>query len=107
MEYPNIEIERVRNTQIQKASKWDVTTRNENSREPKEEKREYNIPQGGRKTIKVRITYKNYQTSKEEEEKDEKCREEKHKESQEKRENVIEAETLLEISNDRNNSVKL
>ena len=47
------------------------------------------------KTIKVRITNKNYQTSNEEEEKGEECREEEHKESQEE---VIEIEFLLDIT---------
>ena len=38
------------NTQIQKASEIGISTRKLNSGEPKEEKREYNIPQGRRKS---------------------------------------------------------
>ena len=64
----------------------------------KKKKREYNISQG-RIIIKVRITKKIYQKSKEEEKKEEEFREEEHKESQEEVEDVvIETEPLLDIN---------
>ena len=63
-----------------------------------------------RRTIKVRITNKNYQTSKEEKEKREECREKEYKESQEEGKEFIEAEPTLNITyilNDKNISVEL
>ena len=65
-------------------------------------KRKENIinPREKARKIKVRITNKNYKTSKEEE----------HKDSQEEGEEVIEAEPLLDIThdfNDKNSSIEL
>ena len=92
----NTETKRVTNTQI-----WKVTKiRKGNIIAPREEER----------LIKVRITNKNYQTSKKEEEKGEECKEEEHKDSQEEGKVVIEAEHPFDITyifNDKNNSVEL
>ena len=58
----------------------------------------------------LRITCKNYQTNKVEEENEEKSKEEEHKKCQEEREDVLEAKPLLDITHifsDKNSSLEL
>ena len=64
----------------------------------------------GKKKQKLRITSKNYQANKEKEKEKEKCKKEKHKKSQKEREEVLEAEPLLDnthILNEKNSSLEM
>ena len=75
-------------------------------------KRKGNIlsPREEERIHKLRLTSENYETNKEEENKKEKCKKEEHNKSQKKREEVLEAELVLDIThifNGYNSLVKL